>query len=107
MRILMLAQFYPPAIGGEERHVADLSTELAARGHEVSVATLRHKGFLEFEIDRGVRIHRIRGTMQHLPMLFSNNEHQYAPPFPDPEVINALRRIILLERPDIIHAHNW
>jgi len=108
MRILMLAQFfYPPTIGGEERHVADLSNELAARGHDVSVATLRQKGFPAFEIDRGVRIHRISGTMQRMGMLFSESDRRYVPPFPDPELMSALRRIILQERPDIVHAHNW
>ena len=40
MKVLMLAQFYPPVIGGEERHVRNLSVELAARGHEVHVACL-------------------------------------------------------------------
>ena len=41
MRILMLAQSFSPVIGGEERIVEDLSAELARRGHEVGVATLR------------------------------------------------------------------
>ncbi len=36
----MLAQFYPPIIGGEERLVQDLSAELAQRGHDAAVATL-------------------------------------------------------------------
>jgi glycosyltransferase involved in cell wall biosynthesis len=107
MRILMLAQFYLPTIGGEERYVADLSTELAARGHDVSVATLWHKGFPEFESDRKVHIHRVRGTMQRLGMLFSESDRQFAPPFPDPEVLWGLRRIIREERPEIVHAHNW
>lgn len=107
MRILMLAQFYPPTIGGEERHVRNLSTELAARGNDVSLATLWHEGLAEFEIDQGVRIHRIRGTMQRATLLFSEQGRQYAPPFPDPEAILALRRIIVQERPDIVHAHNW
>ena len=107
MRILMLAQFYPPIVGGEERFVYDLSVELAARQHTVSVVTLWHKGFPEFEIDHGVRIYRVRSTMQRMSMLFSEDSRQYAPPFPDPEVLRALRRIILEERPDIVHAHNW
>src|SRR5436305_1733827 len=107
MRILMLAQFYPPTIGGEERHVADLSAELATRGHSVAVATLWHEGCAHFEIDRGVRIHRIRGSMQRLERIFSYKDRQFAPPFPDPEALLALRRIIREERPDIIHAHNW
>lgn len=107
MRILMLAQFYPPAIGGEERHVRNLSIELAARGHQVSLATLWHKGQAAFEVDLGVRIHRIRGTMQRASVLFSELGRQYAPPFPDPEALLALRRIIMQEQPQIVHAHNW
>lgn len=107
MRILMLAQFYPPIIGGEERHVTDLCIELAARGHDVSVVTFWLKGFPKFEINKGVRIHRVRTSMQRMSMLFTENDRQYAPPFPDPEVLLALRRIILEEQPDIVHAHNW
>jgi hypothetical protein len=37
MRILLLSQFYPPVIGGEERHVRNLGAALAQRGHHVSV----------------------------------------------------------------------
>src|SRR5437588_1262304 len=107
MRILMLAQFYPPTIGGEERHVTNLSAELAARGHQVSVATLWHKGFARFEIEKGVRIHRIRGTLQRMEAIFSYKDRQFAPPFTDPDVLLASRRIISEERPNIIHAHNW
>ena len=33
MRILLLAQFFPPDIGGEERHVFNLANTLAERGH--------------------------------------------------------------------------
>ena len=107
MRILMLAQFYPPTIGGEERHVRNLAIELAARGHSVSVATLWHKGDADFAMDQGVRIHRIRGTMQRATLLFSEIGRRFAPPFPDLELMRALRRIIKQERPDIVHAHNW
>ncbi len=107
MRILMLAQFYPPLIGGEERHVRNLSTELAARGHDVSVATTRHEGDPEVEIDQGVRIHRIRSSMQRAGAVFSEKGRQYAPPFADPEMMLALGRIVRSERTQIIHAHNW
>ena len=107
MRILMLAQFYPPTIGGEERHVRNLSIELTARGHDVSVATLWQEGLPEFECDRGVRVHRIRGSLQRVSALFSEKGRRHSPPFPDPEALWALRRIIMRERPDIVHAHNW
>ena len=107
MRILMLAQFYPPTIGGEERHVRNLAIALTERGHSVAVATLLHENMPLFEIDEGVRIHRISGTMQRVSALFSDHDRQFAPPFADPEVALALRRVILDEQPDIIHAHNW
>jgi glycosyltransferase involved in cell wall biosynthesis len=103
----MLTQFYPPIIGGEERHVANLSKALAARGHEVSVATLQHENLPTFEVEDGIRLHRVRGSMQRIGMLFSEKSRQYAPPFPDPEITGALRHIIQQERPDIVHAHNW
>jgi glycosyltransferase involved in cell wall biosynthesis len=108
MRILMLSQFfYPPTIGGEERHVANLSRELATRGHDVSVVTLWQKGFPEFEVHHGIRIYRVRGTMQKMSFLFSEGDRTHAPSFPDPGVMHELRRIILEERSEIIHAHNW
>ena len=107
MRILMLTQFYPPYIGGEERHVRNLSAHLAARGHEVAVATLGNLDLPAVEQDEGVRVYRIRGTMQRATWLFSDSGRRHAPPFPDPELSLELRRIIAPERPQIVHAHNW
>lgn len=107
MRILMLAQFYPPIIGGEEHHVRSLSTALVARGHEVAVATIWQEGLSEYELDQGVRVYRMRGTMQRMQGLFSDPNRKQAPPFPDPELTLALRRITAIERPEIVHAHNW
>ena len=107
MRILMLSQFYPPIIGGEERHVRNLGTLLAARGHKVAVATIWHKGLPEFEDDQGVRVYRIHGTAQRMAGLFSDAGHMHAPPFPDPELTWTIKSIIRRERPEIVHAHNW
>ncbi len=107
MRIVMLAQFYWPVIGGEERLVQDLSVELARRGHEVAVATLWHEGLAEFELDRGVRVYRIHGIAQRARWLFTEPGRRHAPPWPDPEVTQSLRRVIAQERPQIVHAHNW
>ena len=103
----MLAQFYPPTVGGEERHVADLSAALVERGHQVAVATLWHAGLPEFETERGVRVYRIRGTAQRAEHLFSESGRRHAPPFPDPELVLALRRIVGIERPEVVHGHNW
>jgi glycosyltransferase involved in cell wall biosynthesis len=103
----MLAQFYPPLIGGEERFVRDLSAELAARGHDISVATLWETGLSDFERDGEVRVYRIRSSMRRAGWLYSEQGRRHAPPFPDPEVTLALRKIVRLERPEIVHAHNW
>ena len=107
MRILMLSQFYPPIIGGEERHVRNLATLLAARGHQVAVATIWHKGLPEFENDQGVRVYRIHGTVQRIAGLFSDMGHMHAPPFPDAELTWMLKGVIAREKPEIVHAHNW
>lgn len=62
MRILLLTQFYPPIVGGEERHVRNLGAALAWRGHQVSAATLWVPGAEAEKRDGEVRVHRIRGT---------------------------------------------
>lgn len=107
MRILMLAQFYPPVIGGEERHVRALSQGLAARGHEVVVATTAVPGAPPREWDGRVRVERLRGTVHRLPGVFAEEERRHAPPAPDPEMTLALRRLTRELRPQIVHAHNW
>lgn len=107
MRIMMLAQFYPPLIGGEERFARDLSVQLAARGHDVSVITILQQGLPEFEMDEGVRVYRVTGTMQRLSGLYSESSRRHTPPFPDPELLNQMRHIIAREQPEIVHAHNW
>jgi len=102
----MLAQFFHPLIGGEERHVATLSAELAARGHSVAVATLWQPGLPEFEVMDGVRVYRVRSTVQRASWLFQT-ERSHAPPLPDPELAWALGRVALQEQAEIVHAHNW
>jgi len=107
MRIMMLAQFYPPFIGGEERFARDLSVELAARGHDVSVVTLWQQGLPEYEDDEGVRVYRVKGTLQRMTRLYSDNARRHTPPFPDPELMNEIRQIVSHEQPEVVHAHNW
>jgi glycosyltransferase involved in cell wall biosynthesis len=108
MRVLLLAQFYPPIIGGEERHVSNLAAALVARGHSVGVATQWIPGSAPFEMDGNVRVYRIRGTLQRIGgVLFSEDQRRHAPPFPDPELVVGLQRVVSQEHPDIVHAHNW
>ncbi len=107
MRILMLSQFYPPIVGGIEQHVRNLSTALVARGHQVAVATLWQEGLSEVETDQGVRIYRLRGALQRAGWLYHEKRRRHAPPFPDPQLTAGLARVIALERPAVVHGHNW
>ncbi len=103
----MLTQFYPPYIGGEERHVRNLSLRLTERGHSVAVATLGNSELPDFAEEDGVRVYRMHGSMQRFASLFSESSRRHAPPFPDPELTLALRKIVQQERPEVVHAHNW
>lgn len=107
MKILLLAQFYPPVIGGEERHVRNLGKSLAQRGHDVSVGTLMHPDSPDTELDGAICVHRLRGTLARLSGLHADSGRRHAPPFPDPELMLALKRLVSEEKPDIVHAHNW
>jgi glycosyltransferase involved in cell wall biosynthesis len=105
MRVLMLTQSYPPIVGGEERAIEGLSLELAARGHEVAVATLRQPGSTP-AAGAGIAVHAMRSSVDRLP-LRGDPERRHAPPAPDPETLLDLRRVLSRERPDVVHAHNW
>jgi glycosyltransferase involved in cell wall biosynthesis len=107
MRILLAAQFFPPDIGGEERHVFNLANILAARGHQVAVATQQVPGAPGTEVlASGVRVHRFPTVAMQLPGVYQG-ERQHHLPFPDPVGVRHLARIIAAERPEIVHAHNW
>ena len=105
MRILQLAQFYPPVIGGEERHVRNLSVELAARGHDVHVACLDVGE--PPQPDPGVTVHSLDNVGVRVPSLYPTADRPLALPMPDPLASWALSRLVGEIRPDVVHAHNW
>lgn len=103
----MLTQSYAPVVGGVERLVEDLSAELAGRGHEVSVASLRQPGSEAEPTQDGVELHALGSSTYRMPGIRPDNERRHAPPLPDPETLLDLRHLLRRERPDVIHAHNW
>jgi glycosyltransferase involved in cell wall biosynthesis len=107
MRIVMLAQSFAPVVGGEERIVEDLSAELAGRGHQVTVATMRQPAGDPPERDDGVRLRLLESSVHRIPGGSADEERRYAPPGPDPLTVRDLGRVIREERPDVVHAHNW
>ena len=107
MRLLLLAQFFPPDIGGEERHVFNLANTLAGRGHHVAVATQRFVGVPDEEVlPSGVHVYRFETMAMRLPSVYSTDRPHH-PPLPDPLGVRALRRIVTQMRPEVVHAHNW
>ena len=104
---MMLAQSFAPIVGGEERVVEDLSRELVARGHEVSIATLQQPGGLPPDEVAGATVHTLRSTSYRVTRTHQDVERRHAPPAPDPETVLDLQRALRRERPQIVHAHNW
>lgn len=107
MRILMLAQNYAPVVGGEERIVEDLSIELVQRGHDVAVATISPSSNRTGETRDGVRIYGLRSSVYRARRLYGGAERPQAPPAPDPRMTADLHWVLLRERPEVVHAHNW
>jgi len=71
MRLLHVTHQYPPAIGGAEKYIADLSQELAARGHQVDVFTSRSLDYQSwknklgpYERLNGVNVYRFRSMQR-------------------------------------------
>ena len=107
VRILMVSEFFPPVMGGMERHVEGLCRALAARGHTVKVATLGWKGMVPREYRDGYEVHRIVGLFQVMGRLYSSRERRFHPPLVDPVIAKTIATMIKNFRPDVIHCHGW
>jgi glycosyltransferase involved in cell wall biosynthesis len=104
---LLVTDFYWPYLGGVEQHVRSLAQSLAGRGHEVTVATLTGKDLADDEQDGDVRVRRLRSVSQRFPRLFTSPDRPWAPPIADPAITWQLRKLIVAQRPDIVHGHDW
>src|SRR5665647_1715980 len=102
MRLLFLTDFYPPHIGGLERHVQTLAREFAKRGHCVSVATMRHPGLPAMEETEGVKVFRLAGLVQRFRHFYADSHRQFHPTAPDPMITWGLRNLIEAEHPQVV-----
>lgn len=71
MRVLHVTHQYPPAIGGSEKYIADLSENLVARGHQVDVFTSRSLDYHTWKNElypreslNGVNVYRFRSMQR-------------------------------------------
>lgn len=71
MRVLHVTHQYPPAIGGSEKYIADLSEKLVERGHQIDVFTSRSLNYRTWKTElprretrNGVEIYRFRSMQR-------------------------------------------
>lgn len=107
MRVLMLAQSFFPVVGGEERVVEGLTEELLGRGHHVAIATLDHPDRQPVATAGGAGIHALKSSGYRIGSIHRDAGRRFSPPWPDPDTVLGLRRVLAEERPDVVHAHNW
>jgi len=77
MKLCLISSYYPPHIGGVERYVYNLSRELAAHGHDITVVTSNSEGLKTYEVNEEVRVYRFpcyNIAKNRFPFLKKNNE---------------------------------
>jgi glycosyltransferase involved in cell wall biosynthesis len=107
VKVLLVADSYPPLVGGGTRATQQLAHQLHNRGHDVAVITAWQRGTPSYELDNGVAVHRLRGVVSRLPMLSADPTRDTPPPFPDPELAWRIRRVVQGFAPDVVHAYGW
>lgn len=90
LRIVQVAPYLFPHVGGVESHVEGISAELARRGHRVDVVTSRLPGAPTREVRQGYLVRRVR---------------QRANLFTTP-ITPGLGPAIGEAEPDLVHAHS-
>jgi glycosyltransferase involved in cell wall biosynthesis len=104
MRVLLVADFYPPAPGGLEAHVRRLGQELRRAGHEVAVvAGGPHASTVD---DNGVPVHVVPSGIGP-PVLYRQPGRAFHPPWPHPAVRRGIAAAIERYDPQVVHAHGW
>ena len=107
MRVLMVTQFYPPIVGGQEQHVRNLAQALTSRGHTVEVATIAVSGNRDMTLDGPVPVHHLNTSAQRIRHVYSDPERPHAMPVADPQLRAGIGRLLANGSFDVLHAHDW
>lgn len=107
MRLLFATDYYAPLIGGATRAFEQLAVRLVDGGHEVTVATAWQRGTLPEESRDGVTVRRLRDLGSRIPGTSADEARHTPPPYPDPELVLRLRKIIANVSPDLVYAFGW
>jgi glycosyltransferase involved in cell wall biosynthesis len=104
MRIIQVVHGFPPeSLGGTETYAAQISSALAARGHEVQVFTRSNDAKRpEYEVDRVIRdgllTTRINNTFRRLENFIQS--------YDNPEISRQFGTFLDTTAPDIVHVHH-
>ena len=108
LRILMVSDEWRPYIGGAGLCMELFADALVELGHTVEVATAWHETAPAFErTGAGVTVHRVRDLPSRARWISESADRHTPPPFPDPEAVRSLRKLIKAFRPDLIPAYGW
>lgn len=105
MRILVLSNLYPPnVVGGYERLCHEVSSELAARGHKITVLTSTHGGKIaDYPGQRILRqLELLTGEEIYIPYPGTAEERASV----NKRNLATLRTVLNEVRPDVIFAWN-
>lgn len=117
MKICLFSSLYPPLAFGGATGVAQIEAEhLVKRGHEVFVITTSPDNCYHEENINGVKIYRLPNS--NLYPFYENfkNQNNYKIPSKiiwhiidtfNLRLKNKIKRIVLDEKPDIVHVHNF
>jgi glycosyltransferase involved in cell wall biosynthesis len=100
--LLTVHQFFPRGYHGTERYTLDLGTELARAGHNVVILTTNQipedstgEDVIEYEYS-GLRVLAVD--------LVQNRRLDFAASYNRPDLNDLFARILLQERPDVVHC---
>jgi len=105
--VLIVTDEYPPVVGGAARHIALLADQPSRRGHSVVVATSWQPESGDRVEDGGVRVVHVRDLTSRMDWVSEDPQRHHPPPFPDPEAVPRLRRLIKEVEPDLVHSYGW
>jgi glycosyltransferase involved in cell wall biosynthesis len=107
LRVLLVTDSFPPLVGGATFWSQQVAREMSKRGHEVTLATTWQPNTPAFEEDGDVAVHRLRDLTSRVPGISADPYRHNPPPFPDPEAVLRLRRLIKRTKPDLVHSYGW